>query len=273
VERLWKISTNTKKFSLANDRRTFNFTIVVLNLRLQNMKIIKILGVKIFSGSESQALDLLKTWLKSDQKRLIFTPNPEQLVQAGKDKAFKKILNQSDLNLPDGIGLVWFSSLKHKISGTDFMLKLIGLAGQYNLKVGFLGSKRGVAPKAGRIIKKNYSAKLVFAHHGVDNINSIDKSENKKLIQKINQAGVDILFVAFGAPKQEKWLYHNLSKLNIKLGMVVGGALDQLVDPSLCPPKFIEEIGLGWLYRLLRQPWRIKRQLKLIKFISLVNSN
>ena len=79
-----------------------------------------------------------------------------------------------------------------------------------------------------------------------------------------------MLFVAYGAPWQEKWLAENLSKLKIKVGMVVGGSFDMIVDSSLRPPQMIEKIKLGWLYRLFRQPWRIKRQFKLLEFCRLV---
>lgn len=232
----------------------------------------KLLGVNIFSGTKKRALDKVEAWLKTSKKHLIFTPNPEQLVQAHHDHSFKKILNRGDLNLPDGIGLVWFSKLQHKISGADFMLDLCQLAAKKHLKVGLLGAKRGVADKAGWIIKEKYGSKIVFAQSGLDNIDNISPAENTRLIKRINQTKPDILLVAFGAPRQETWLYNSLEKLNIQIGMVVGGAFDQLADPTLKPPKWLGKLGLGWFYRLLRQPWRIKRQLRLIEFIWLVFS-
>jgi len=94
--------------------------------------------------------------------------------------------------------------------------------------------------------------------------------ENRRVIREINTFRPDLLFVAFGAPWQEKWLAQNFEKLDIQVGMDVGGALDMIVDPTLRPPEFMTRFGLDWMYRLLRQPWRIKRQMALLRFAILV---
>lgn len=105
---------------------------------------------------------------------------------------------------------------------------------------------------------------------GPQNISTISKLENDLLVSKINSFSPDLLFVAFGHGRQEKWLWANRYRLNAGVAMGVGGALDQIADPSLRPPTYINSIGLGWLYRLLREPWRWRRQLALLKFVGMV---
>lgn len=94
--------------------------------------------------------------------------------------------------------------------------------------------------------------------------------ERERVIGRINQFKPHLLFVAYGAPWQEMWLAENLARLDVNVAMVVGGALDMIADPTLKPPGFVTRAGLDWLYRLLRQPWRIRRQLALVKFVILV---
>lgn len=156
----------------------------------------------------------------------VVTPNPEQIVQAQGDGEFRRILNSADLAIPDGVGLR-LVGIKQRVTGVELMEALIKTGRKYMM----VGGKRGWPDVA-----------------------------------KINRAKPDYLFVGLGAPKQEEWISQNLDKLQVKAVMAVGGAIDQLDDPSLRPPKWIEQILLGWLYRLLRQPWRWKRQLRLLKF-------
>jgi N-acetylglucosaminyldiphosphoundecaprenol N-acetyl-beta-D-mannosaminyltransferase len=156
----------------------------------------------------------------------VVTPNPEQIVQAQEDEEFRSILNSADLAIPDGIGLR-LAGVKHRVAGIELMEALA----KTGKRVMYVGGKRGWPDLA-----------------------------------KINKFKPDFLFVGLGAPKQEKWVYENLNQLKVGVVMVVGGAIDQLANPSLRPPKFMDQMGLGWLYRLVRQPWRVARQLRLLKF-------
>jgi len=181
-----------------------------------------------------------------------------------------------------------------RLSGIDLMESLIlTLPGTFlkgyslkdrPLKVLLLGGKPGVAAKAAanlQHLKKmamddrrelgEYYQPLINCLSGPPDITSISKSDNDRLIAEINSFSPDLLFVAFGHRRQEKWLMANRCRLNAGVAMGVGGALDQIADPSLRPPAYINSIGLGWLYRLVRQPWRWRRQLALLKFIWMVN--
>ncbi len=116
---------------------------------------------------------------------------------------------------------------------------------------------------------KKLSSKVIGFDGAVD-VNNETEEENKYILSKINKIKPDLLFVAYGAPFQEKWLAENLEKIDVGVAMVVGGVLDMIVDPSLKPPKFMTRLSLDWFYRLVRQPWRVRRQLALVRFAFLV---
>lgn len=162
----------------------------------------------------------------------------------------------------------------HRLSGLDFMEALIGESAKKGWKVMLLGGRPGVAQKVKRHCearrRRAVAISTITALSGPQNIENSSKSENDCLISEINSFSPDLLFVAFGHGKQEKWLSANRYRLNVGVAMGVGGAFDQIADPSLRPPAIINSIGLGWLYRLFREPWRWRRQLALIRFAGMV---
>lgn len=199
-----------------------------------------IFGVRVDEVDLNQALERILLTLQGVSFKgpyFIVTPNPEQIVQAQEDEEFRQILNSADLAIPDGWGLViamWLKPTRPgpvgRVSGIELMEALMKTGGRVML----VGGKRGWPDVA-----------------------------------KINRQRPDYLFVGLGAPKQEKWIYGHLDSLRslgVKVVMAVGGAIDQLDDPSLRPPRWMDRVGLGWLYRLMRQPWRWRRQLRLLKF-------
>ncbi len=234
--------------------------------------------------------------------KIITTPNPEMIVAAQSDPEFMKALQSADLAIPDGVGIVWAvkmlndelrmtnenPNIQHStfniqhstlspLSGLDLMESLIAEAASQGWKVLLLGGKPGVAERAVEKLRHQIRPGLasqgqafIQSINGPNNISSISKFENDRLISQINSYSPDLLFVAFGHGKQEKWLTANCYRLNVGVAMGVGGALDQIADPSLRPPPYINSIGLGWLYRLFRQPWRWRRQIALVRFAGMV---
>ena len=263
-------------------------------------------SVPISITSKSQALAIVNEWLR-ERKLLIInhqpltikfitTPNPEMIVAAQSDPEFLKALQSADLAIPDGIGIVWAISLRnfcqriqfrklHRVlkqkqlvithlSGLDFMEALIGESAKNGWKVMLLGGKPGVGEKAVENLKRTVLSgrgpSSIKSISGPPDIDKVIPVQLNNLINSINSFSPDLLFVAFGHGKQEKWLNANRKRLNVGVAMGVGGAFDQIADPSLRPPYIINSIGLGWLYRLFREPWRWRRQLSLIKFIWMV---
>ncbi len=219
-----------------------------------------ILGVGISNASSDKILEfLLKGLQKEGQKLFVVTPNPEMLVLASKNLKFRSILNSASLALPDGIGVIWAGKIlsknfAEKVTGVEMMKKLCQRAADYSLTVGLLGGGPKIAERTAECLLREYpKLKIVFT--------ASEWRENKK---------IDILFVAFGAPKQEIWISDNLKNLPVKLVMGVGGAFDYLSGTVVRAPEWVRKAGFEWLFRLVVQPWRLKRQLALLQFIYLV---
>lgn len=241
-----------------------------------------ILGVKIDDITMDEALTQVEEWLKKPGKHYIVTPNPEFVMAAQKDERFRKLLNDADLSVPDGTGLKFSGKVKNTIYGTDLMEKLVTFAAEKGFTIGLLGGKNGVAEKAGECLKQKYpKLKVAFAESGgkVDEEGKVINDERLKINEKNHQSlivnhkslpEVDLLFVAFGHRKQEKWIANNLPKLPVKVAMGVGGAFDYISANVPRAPLWIRNLGFEWLFRLLIQPWRIKRQLALLKYLWLL---
>jgi N-acetylglucosaminyldiphosphoundecaprenol N-acetyl-beta-D-mannosaminyltransferase len=171
-------------------------------------------------------------------------------------------LNGAKLALPDGVGVMIAAqllgtTLKQRIHGTDLVESLCREVSNRPITVGFLGAGPSVAENAAECLKEKYPGLRV----------GLVASEWSSALK---EKKVDILFVAFGSPKQEIWIADNLNILPAKVVVGVGGAFDFISGKVARSPLFLRKIGLEWLFRLIIQPWRIKRQLSLIKFIFLV---
>ena len=224
----------------------------------------EILGIKVDSITYQQALEKSKELIEGGGKHYVVTPNPEIIVKATKDAQFRKILNKAALAVPDGMGLVWMAKLtgkdvKERVAGTDLLLGLAILAEEHGFNMFLLGAGEGVAKKASEALKKEYpKLEIVGAYSG-----NADPRSDKETRGKIGNKEIDILAVAYGAPKQEKWIERNLSKLNVKLAIGVGGAFDYISGEKTRAPVWLQKIGLEWAFRLVNEPSRFKRQLVL----------
>ena len=199
----------------------------------------------------------------SRQKRFVVTPNPEMIVYASSHHDVKKILQEADVAICDGVGLFLAAHflgipLKERITGVDLMLRLCKEASEEGLSIGFLGGRAGVAERTAECLReKHKNLNVRFTGSDWD-------------VKRFPKSGVDLLFVAYGFPKQERWIAENLPILPVKMAMGVGGAFDHVSGEVRRAPFFVRAIGLEWAFRLLSQPWRYKRQLKLATFIWLV---
>lgn len=226
-----------------------------------------VLNVRIDCESLETALGKVLDFLVSGQHK-IYTPNPEMLVKSRQDKYFSDVLNAGDLNLCDGFGLSVFAKTQ-RLPGVDFMVEICRLASEQGKSVYLLGSEsEEVARKAAEELRKRFSTlKIVGFDRGPDIHESkegrklcVDELNNQTAIGRINEVNPEILFVAFGMGKQEKWIHEYLSKLpSVKIAMGVGGAFDYIAGMVLRAPLFLRKIGLEWLYRLIRQPSRLRR--------------
>lgn len=240
---------------------------------------IRIFGVKIDKLTLKETVKQVKKYLEEDLTRTIYTPNTEIVMEARKDEELKSILNQGDIVIPDGIGLVYASRIKKKplperVTGFDLSLELINLSDKFGYSLFFLGGEEGIANEAKIKVEENYpNVKIVGTNNGYfkgAHIGYSGHEEEKEVIRKINDANTDILFVGFGAPKQEKWIQQNKDKLNCKIIIGNGGTVDVLAGKVKRAPEIYQKLGLEWLYRLIKDPKRIKRQISLPLFILAV---
>ncbi len=229
---------------------------------------IRILGIPIDSISRQKAMEKLKLFLDSPSIHTVFTPNPEIVMLAQEDMGLKRAIEDADLVLPDGIGLIIASKLKglglkERITGIDTMATLLDYCGKKEKSIFILGGKPGRAEKACQNIEVKYPGiKIAGFKHGY-----YQEDEEAELLNYINSKGADILFVCLGAPKQEKWIHQHRDKLNCRLAMGVGGSVDIYSGQVKRAPKVFQKLGLEWFYRLIKEPWRIGRMLLLPKFL------
>ena len=237
-----------------------------------------ILGIKINSESEQEIIQKISEYINSGQKTRIFTPNPEMIVEAQKDNDFKSILNRAEITIPDGKGLIWASKILHKrlrttITGTDLMIKLCEEASHKNWIVFLLGGRRGLVDKTKSVLELKYPKIKIIGCLEASPLSGDDLKTREEVLNIIGKEKIDLLFVAYGAPKQEKWIHRNINHLPVNVAMGVGGAFNYISGSVKRAPKWIRKVGLEWFYRLIAEPWRWKRQLKLIRFSYLVFLN
>lgn len=237
---------------------------------------IKIMGVRVDKVTLNSALEKVKGFLEGNSPRTIYTPNTEMVMVARKDDDLKDMLNKGDLVIPDGIGLVYASRIKKKalperVTGYDLSVKMIELASKQGYRLFLLGGKEGVAKEASNRLKSQYPhLKIAGYHHGYfkgAHIGYRGHQEEGNVIERINSSDTDILFVGFGVPRQEKWIHANKDKLKCKVIIGNGGTIDHLAGKLERAPEIYQKLGLEWLYRLIKEPWRIKRQMVLPLFV------
>lgn len=233
---------------------------------------VEILGVRFDLISLHQAVGIVCDWVKDRQKRYIVTPNPEFVIASKEDPEFRKILNSADLSITDGRGIQLAARflglpVPERITGVDFMLELCARAADLRIPIFLLGGKRGVAKKCAEKLRNKFSEIRIA---GIFDGNAAEAGDSET-VNVINQTNAKIVFIAYGAPKQEKWIARNLNKLNnVKIAMGVGGAFDYLSEEISRAPLFMRRIGLEWLWRLFRQPKRLGRIINAVVIFPLL---
>ncbi len=224
----------------------------------------------------NEANNRVEEFLKQESIKTIYTPNTEIVMACKEDEKLREIVNSGDLIIPDGIGLIHASNIKNKplkerVTGFDLSIKILEIANREGYSLYLLGGKDGVAKEAGKNIEKNYpNINIVGYHHGYfkgSHIGDKDHPEEVAIIDEIVKKKPDIIFVGLGFPKQEIWIEENKDRLPSKVIIGNGGTMDILSGNTKRAPEIFQRLGLEWLYRLIKEPSRIKRQLVLPKFM------
>lgn len=230
---------------------------------------ISIMGVRINNTTMEETMKVIEEKIETNEKYIIFTPNTEFIMMCNEDKEFLNYMNGSDVNIPDGIGLIYAAKikklpLKEKIAGYDLSVNMLGLANKKKLKLYAIGGKPNVAEEAFKNIHMKFPhINLVGSHHGYfkgSHLGEYGHQEEIEVLNDINEKNPDILFVGFGAKKQEQWIQYNKDKINAKIIIGNGGTLDGLAGNVKRAPDIFIRLGLEWFYRLIKEPQRIGRQ-------------
>lgn len=240
------------------------------------MEQLSIMGVRINNVTMKEVLNSIEENIKNKKKYVIYTPNTEFIMMCQEDEEFLNYMNKSDVNIPDGIGLIYAAKikglpLKEKVAGYDLSVNMLEMANKDKLKLYAIGGKPGVAEAAMKKINEKYqNINIVGCHHGYfkgSHLGIKGHEEEILVIKEINEAKPDILFVGFGAKKQEQWIQYNKDKLDVKIIIGNGGTLDGLAGNVKRAPDIFIKLGLEWFYRLIKDPKRITRQIVLPIFM------
>ncbi len=271
-----------------------------------SLNIGKMFGISLFSGNKDQVLKILEEKLTLGTKKYwIATVNPEFIMatfakasatEKNERTDFYEILKTTDLNVMDGIGLIWARELANRLvslsayqiirflkkllsgfivgvkvlrgeykdqvaSGADLILDLAKMAKEKNKKIFLLGGWQDRAKKTAEYLSIKYQVSGIKYCVGEPEIN------NEEVLKQINKFKPDILLVAYGMKKQEEWIYQNLNRLEVGVVMGVGRSFDYYSGDLKRAPNWVRKMGMEWLYSLIKEPKRLKRQLELPKFV------
>jgi len=227
-----------------------------------------ILDVRVDDVTYAETLALIEQFIAGRTPHQICTVNPEFIMRAQQDRAFQQVINAAALCIPDGVGLLWAARrlrhpLRERVAGSDLVVRIAEHAAQSGWRLYFLGAAPGVAAKAAAILQARYSGLVVAGTFPGSPAADVEAA----IVERIRAACPDVLLVAFGAPAQDMWIAHNQPHMQVPVAMGVGGALDFIAGVVPRAPVWVQQIGLEWLYRLIREPWRWRRQLALPRFV------
>ncbi len=232
----------------------------------------QILGVPVNRVTMDEAVNCVEAFI-ADRRRphLVVTANSEMVMRANEDPLLAHIMQRADLVVPDGIGVVWASRLLgeplgSRVPGIELMHNLLSRSAERGWNVFLLGAEPGVAERAASNMQQAFPGlSIVGCRHGY-----FHRRDEEEIVAALQASSADILFLALGVPRQEKWAAAHLGRLNIPLAMGVGGSFNVWAGLERRAPQWMQKAGMEWLYRLLKQPARWRRMAVLPQFVLLV---
>jgi N-acetylglucosaminyldiphosphoundecaprenol N-acetyl-beta-D-mannosaminyltransferase len=220
---------------------------------------VRVLGVRVDCLDMQATLDRIGALVEAGGHHLVATVNPEFIMRANRDEAFARVLESADLCLADGAGVVWAAkrqgcTMNGPVTGTDLIQPLAAMCAIRGIRLFLLGAAPGVAGELATRLRAEHPRLEVAAYAG-----SPDPTSDHEAMKLIRAHRTQILLVAFGAPKQELWIDRLKDRLDIAVGIGVGGAFDYLTGRVRRAPSWMRRAGLEWLFRLAQQPWRARR--------------
>jgi len=226
------------------------------------MEKVNVLGVNFSNVTMDQALDYsFNQFFKSESKgHIIVTPNPEIVIKANQESDFSKMINQADLCLPDGIGVVLGAkylnkSLKEKVGGYSYTMAVLERLAKQKGSVYLFGAGEGVAKKAADKLSTDYPGLEIAGYHS----GYYSQEDEIYIVEDIAASEADYLIVCLGAGRQESFMYKYKDQLNVKAMIGNGGAIDTMTGVVKRAPDLWIKLGLEWLYRALDDKKRLQR--------------
>lgn len=238
------------------------------------MTSIRVLGVRVDAVDPESALARIEELIAAGGHHLVATVNPEFIMRARSDAAFRAVLDSASLCLPDGWGVTWAARrqghpLPGRVPGIDLIPPLAARAARLGWRLFLLGAAPGVAEAAAERLRAGFPGLVITGCHAGE----AGPEGDEESLRLIAAAGADIVLVAYGAPRQELWIARNLARLPAGVGIGVGGAFDFLSGRVRRAPGWMRRLGLEWLFRLAVQPWRARRMAILPRFAFEVLTN
>jgi len=232
---------------------------------------VNLLGVSIDALSLEETVRRIEEYIRTGQPHRVMTVNPEFLYNAQINGELCDLANRADLVTPDGVGIVWAcrvagNPVPERVTGIDLMFRLVELAAVEGWSIFLLGAAPGVAEEAAAKLSLDYPGlRVAGVHHGY-----FKDNEDAKVTGIVREACPDLLFVALGAPKQEWWIDRNLEETGAAVAVGVGGSFDVAAGKVRRAPRWVRRLHLEWLFRLVKEPSRWRRQAVLPLFAWLV---
>lgn len=214
---------------------------------------------------EGTSLEETMTRVREGRARWIVTSNPEILLEAHRDKTYRDVLRQADLLIADGIGLAMIAAIKghylSRLTGVELAEKILDEAAQRHWTVAFIGGGKGIAQRALTAEQKRLpSLKGNAFDGGRVSADGVGDEANDEMVQQLTLSAPDVLLIAYGHPKQERWISKQLPNLpSVKIAMGIGGTFDYWTGNMPRAPEWMRHVGLEWLFRLFIEPKRWKR--------------
>lgn len=226
------------------------------------MSRVAFLNTEVDNLTMDEAIDKAEELIIKKKPSYVVTPNVDHIVKLETDKEFQDVYKNADLILTDGMPLIWISKMKgnpikEKISGSDFFPKLCERASEKGYSLFLLGAAEGVADKAAKNLKEKYNGLNIVGTYSPSYGFEKKDEEIKEIIKMVNAVKPDILAVGLGAPKQEKFLYKYRNDLSVPISLAIGASIDFEAGNINRAPRWMQNCGLEWFYRLLKEPKRM----------------
>ena len=222
------------------------------------------MGVTFDNVTMDEALARFRQFMQGDRAAYCVTPNAEIVYEAIHDESLRELLNRADLAGVIRSAKILGTPLKEKVAGIEFAAGVMDILAQDGAGLYLLGGKPGIAQMAAENLQKKYPGLRIVGYS-----DGYFKSDDMA-VEKVNESGAEVLFVCLGAPKQEKFMERNQDRLHVKFMAGLGGSLDNFAGIVKRAPRWMIRLNLEWLYRLIKEPWRFKRMLRLPKLLHLV---